>query len=468
MGALPSVESEATVRARRWDALVLGSGIHALVAAIRLGMAGHRVLVIEEERSRDTYPGLREPFFLAGARDGGVLDQTLRTLTLPLIDRRRIVEQEVAYQVIGRDLRADIGRPELTAYELAAWGLAKPEEAQAFVRAVAEAGEAELEALLEAPLVRVGRRVGLGRAVGEGSHVRGLPAEARATDPRLSLFLRAQARALSNLPSGLPGPECQARLLSTALAGGAGFNEGPPWLHGILRKRVETLYGEFRSIDGEFRLVASANQPAVSLSRTGELWIGKILVLAAPGSAIAEAHGPAKPPDFLDAQRPRGRRAVVHLRARRDVIPSAMAKRLILVDEDESRGGEPAPTSLAVFEPPGERDWVDLVLRSSALEGVDAARDAEIEERMIESVRTLLPFSEGALERCPVQRPRWDDDDYLEEPPAGGHWPGHFDLRVHAKPPIFSLDRARVAGLGLEGDLLLGWRGGDALEAEIA
>jgi hypothetical protein len=468
MGALPTVESGEAVRARRWDAVVLGSGIHALVAAARLGMAGHRVLVVEEEANRDAFPGLREPFFLAGAREGGVLEEALRSLTLPLIDRRRICEEDVAYQVVGRDLRADVGLPEITAYELVAWGLAKPDEARALLRALAEAGEVERKAMLEAPLVRVGRRGGRSWSAGEGSHLRGLPAEARSVDPRLALLLRAQARALGHLPVGVPGPECQARLLSTAFGGGAAFHDGLPWLRGILRKRVESVYGEFRTLSGELRLVSSSGHPAVSLSRTGELWIGRLLVIAAPCSAVAQAHGPEDPPRFLAPERPRRRRAVVHLRARRHVIPPAMASRLILVDEDASSGETPSVSTLALFERPDEREWVDLVLRSVILEEEDEETREAVEERLVERVRELLPFSEDALERRPVQRPLWDDDDFLEEPPAGGHWPGQFDLRLHGKPPIHVLDRSRVAGLGLEGELLLGWRGGDALAAELA
>jgi hypothetical protein len=428
-------------------------------------MAGNRVLVIEEEAVRRGFPGLREPFFLAGARDGGVLEQTLRTLTLPLIDRRRITNEDVAYQIVGHDLRANMGGPELTVHELVAWGLAKPEEAIGLVRSLAEAGEAERKAMFEAPLVRVGRRVGLGRTAAESSHLRGLPAEARSVQPRLALFLRAQARALGNLPLGVPGPECQARLLSTALCGGAGFADGLPWLHGILRKRVESLHGEFRTLSGEFRIVSCGNHPAISVSKSGELWIGRLLVLAAPGGSIATAHGPGKLPSFLETERPHRRRAVVHMRARRHVIPPAMASRLVLVDEEASTSEEPAVTSLALFERPEEREWVDLVLRSSLTEGAD---EAAVQAAMVEQVRELLPFSEGALERRPVQRPLWDDDDYLEEPPAAGRWPGQFDLRVHSRPAVYMLDRSRVAGLGLEGDLLLGWRGGDTLAGELS
>ena len=64
--------------------------------------------------------------------------------------------------------------------------------------------------------------------------------------------------------------------------------------------------------------------------------------------------------------------------------------------------------------------------------------------------------------------PRWDSDDgWLEDPVGAGSWPGEVDLRLESRPPIYCLDRAGAAGLGLEGDLLLGWRGGDAIAAEI-
>jgi hypothetical protein len=32
---------------------------------------------------------------------------------------------------------------------------------------------------------------------------------------------------------------------------------------------------------------------------------------------------------------------------------------------------------------------------------------------------------------------------------------------------VYRLDRAEVGGLGLEGDLLLGWRAGDAIAHEL-
>jgi flavin-dependent dehydrogenase len=56
--------------ARRWDVLVLGSALPGLVAAVRLGMAGARVLVVGEEAAARTPPLLLEPFYAAGARNG--------------------------------------------------------------------------------------------------------------------------------------------------------------------------------------------------------------------------------------------------------------------------------------------------------------------------------------------------------------------------------------------------------------
>jgi hypothetical protein len=193
---LRSVSREERLGARRWDVLVLGSGIHALVCAARLGMAGHRVLVVEETRARDVFPGLREPFFLGGVRDKGVLDAALRELTLPLIERRRIEAESLSLQVVGPELRLDVADASATAHELVAWGLAKPDLAQSLVRALGEAAEAERRAMLDAPVVRIGRRLARGRPGTQGSHVRGLPAEAARPPEPLRAILAAQVRAL--------------------------------------------------------------------------------------------------------------------------------------------------------------------------------------------------------------------------------------------------------------------------------
>jgi len=41
-------------------------------------------------------------------------------------------------------------------------------------------------------------------------------------------------------------------------------------------------------------------------------------------------------------------------------------------------------------------------------------------------------------------------------------------VRLSSRPPIFALERAWLGDLGFEGDLLLGWRAGDAIADELA
>ncbi|MBW2387335.1 MAG: hypothetical protein JRG89_02765 [Deltaproteobacteria bacterium] len=462
--SLPVVAPNDGVRSRRWDAVILGSGISALVTAARLGMAGQRVLIVEEEATRTCFAGLREPFFLAGARNSGILQLCLRELTLSLIDRRRIEEEEISLQLVGRDLRPDVGRAELTAEELVAWGVCKPDPAHRLVRSLAEASEAERKAMLSSPLVRLGRRMGRSRPGVEGSHRRGLPAEAANANPELARLLNAQVRALSNLATATPGPEAQARLLGSLLEGGAGFQGGPPWLHEILRRRVESVFGEFRTLSRKFRLVSVMNQPGIAVQGSSEIWAGRMLIIAAPPTALASILEPKDTPDFLKKQRKSRQRLCVHLRVRRRVLPEGMSKRVVLLNEPGSTGEPGALATLSVFMRDNDPKWVDLVIRSIALEGLEPA---EQEQRLVERVLALMPFHEDQVERIAIKQPRWDDDNCLEDPAHGACWPGELDLRATAKLPIYMLDRSWVGGLGLEGDLLLGLRAGEILQKEL-
>ncbi len=469
MPGLRTVSREERLGARRWDAVLLGSGIPSLVAAIRLGMAGHRVLVVEEASSPEPFPGFREPFFLAGARDQGVLDAVLREITLPLIERRRIENERLSLQIVGPELRLDVGEPGLTASELVAWGVAKPDQAQAIVRALVEAAEAERQAMLQAPVVRVGRRVARTKPGTHGSHVRGLPAEAARAPEQLAALLGAQIRALSNLASSAPSPEARARLLGSLMGGATGFGAEPPWLCGILRRRAESLHAEFRTLDGDFEIVDNEGEPGV-MSSTGQLWLGRALVLAAPESALARAIDPAVWPGFLDAQRPARRRVTLHLRCKTVALPEGMGRRIISLPDPAADDGL-GEVTLSLYASESETS-VEIVARAipdpDAEDGwLDDEALAEVEDRIEERVRRLIPFSAKKLTRRPLVRPRWDDDDWLEEPPPGQGWPAEVELRVNARPPVYRLDRAGLGGLGFEGDLLLGWRGGDAIASEL-
>lgn len=477
MANLPPIGKAAGTRARRWDAVVLGSSPSGLVAAARLGMAGKRVLVIEEAATRNAFPGLREPFFLAGAQDQGVCDTLLRELALPLVERRRLEPAPRAFQLVGADLRADIGKRELTQRELALWEISNAQVAHRITQALCDASEAERQAMLEAPVVRMGRRIGR-RTRGIDAYRRGLPAEVTSASPRLAHIMAVQVRALSNLAETDPSPEARARLLGSVLAGGTRFRHGPPWLMGMLRGRVESTFGEFRTPSGPFRLVSSGDQPGIAVRGTEELWLGQALILAAPLSLLARELDQEPVPSFLVSKRTTRRRVNVHLRAPTTAIPEAMGQRALLVNDlpaadsplNGSGQANPAagtgPISLALYPDASRPDMADLVASRIARPEEDSI--GEVEDSLEAAVRALMPFAGTDMERCPIDRPRWDDDGWLEDPPRGLGWPTELVLRVSSRPPVYRLDRAEVAGLGLEGDLLLGWRAGDAIAAELS
>jgi choline dehydrogenase-like flavoprotein len=496
MVEIPTLDPSEAPRARRWDALVLGSGLSALVAAARISAAGQRVLVVEEEARAKQPPAMKEPFFLGGLRDQGLLDATLRTLAVPLIDRRRITNERLAYQIAADPYRLDVGQPLLTAEELVAWGLAKPEEAQRLVRRRVEASEVERALLYESSFVRIGRhRAAAGPALGgqagtsamidagitPGRHKRGLSEEITGATGPLARSLDAEIRALSNLAHRTPSPEARARLLGLALGGGAGFADDPPWLLDLLRKRVTSLYGELRTLPGDFELVQVAGQPGVRVLRSGEIWLGRCLVLAAAPSAIADSYGeegdrpPGRgAPSLLSRPNDRAYRAAFLFRVDTSVLPEAMGARLILpgslaVEENAARRPTACVTAFPCQTHPAR---VDLVVRA-VLE--DVARDTladrldALQTDLARRLRDLMPFCGDGLSRVDVPIPRWDGDDgWLEDPVRSDGWPGEIDLRMESRPPVFCLDRSGVGGLGLEGDLLLGWRGGDAIAAELS
>jgi hypothetical protein len=478
MRGLPSLEESDRFRTRRWDAVVLGGALPGLIAAVRLSMNGARVLVLEEAAAVDAFPGLREPFLVSGAKSDGVLGQCLRALGIPLIDRQRIASDPLAYQVVFPDARVNVGERHHTSEELVAWRFAKPEAADALLRGLADAAAAERDAMLEAPVVRAPRRLPRASRRSPANllaspvpdrpkrHARGLPAEVAEAPARLASLCAAQTRALSNLGAAVPSPEALARLLGLSQEGSAIFAGGEYWVHALLRRRVETLYGEFRTLPDAFRLVTVANQPGVALKETREIWCGRVLVVNAPRQALAAAVDQDPVPEMLCAPPAARRRLALHFRARRAALPEGMSKRVIVVREPDLPMEGTNVVTLRVFPNADRDDTVDLVATSvvDAAEPDLPSREGEIET----SVADLLPFAGDALLRHRGPSPRWDCDIWLSDPPAGGGWPAACDVRLSSRPPTWLLDRSGVAGLGFEGDVLLGWRAGDAVAGELA
>lgn len=457
------------VRARRWDVVVLGSALPGLIAAVRLAMGRLRVLIVEEEAAARQPAVVRDPFFLAGASSGGVLDACLRALALPLIDRRRLTTDPIAYQVVLPDARIDVASPARTAEELVAWGLAKPEVARAMVRGLSEAGAGEREALLDAPIVRA-LRIGsnLGRTAPRAPrHARGLPSEVSQPSEAIAPWLEAQLRALVNVATPNAPPEARARLLGGALEGGAGFESAEETLVGLLRRRFHALHGEIRLLPGRFELVSTGEMAGIAPAMSDEVWFGRALMLNAPLGPLTdwlEASGGA--PDFLPPRSALRRRAWAALRMPSEAVPEGMARRVLRVG-DPRRPLE--GTNLVRIHLVPEKSGRDVQVVASYVLPEGAIDEAALETEVAESLLELMPFArDGARRAVSSQRPRWDDDLALEDPTPGTGWPSEVDLRLLSRPPVYRLPREQVGVLGVEGDCLLGWRAGDAILADLA
>jgi hypothetical protein len=459
-----------SVRARRWDVVVLGSALPGLLAAVRLAMGRLRVLLIEEEAAAHVPTAAREPFFLAGATPGGVLDACLRALALPLIDRRRLAPDPIAYQVVMPGVRVDLGAGPATAEELVAWGLAAPESARALVRDLVEAAAAERDALLEAPIVRSSRFGGLARTSGGARaprHARGLPDEVSHPAAALAPLFEAPVRALANVATPHVPPEARARLIGSALEGGASFASGEDSLLGLLRRRFQSLHGEIRSLPGRFELVSVGELAGVAPALSDDVWFGRALLLNAPvGPLGAWLRESGAAPDILPPAPVLRRRGWVALKAPAEAVPEGMARRVLEV-RDPSQPLEGANLIRIALFP--ERHGREVQVVGSFLLPPGAEACDELEAETVESVVELMPFARERVRRvAPPPRPRWDDDLALEDPPPGGGWPGEVDLRLLSRPPVYRLAREQVGVLGVEGDCLLGWRAGEAILADLS
>jgi len=456
----------ASLRARRWDVLVLGGALSGLAAAVRLGSKGLRVCVVEEDEAARRPSFLREPFFLPGLGGKGPLDAALRELGLPPIERRDLVIDPVAFQVLLPDARVDVGRADLLGSELVSWGLAKPEEAERFVEAIAAAGEAAELRIGSLEWIRRGGLRGLARGGREAEPMPPLPELLRAPPPKLAPLLAAWTRACAGPAHAALPPEALARLLAAPLAGGACFARPDTGLRALLQRRIESLHGEFRSLSGPFRLVELGEDPGVTRIAQDDVWLGRALILNAPAARIGAAlrsHG-QEAPRWLDGPAPAAREVRIHARALRDAVPEPLARRAVLASAPSGCGSTDWPVTL--LQEPSARGPQFVELVAGAVFPADHDASAA-EDTLARSLGALLPFAGNRVRRAnTLPQPLWDDESARFEALPGG-WPFGLELRA-SRRAVYRLGREHVAALGAEGEILLGVRAGDAILADLA
>ena len=140
-----------------------------------------------------------------------------------------------------------------------------------------------------------------------------------------------------------------------------------------------------------------------------------------------------------------------------------MAPRVLRIADPEAPLEGANLVALRVFQATGDAEAADVVVSAVTAEGADVGAL----DRALEAVAAeLLPFADCARPRAP--EPSWDTDDPLPDPLPGAGWPADSDVRASSRQPIYCLERSAVAALGVEGDLLLGWRTGEAILADLA
>jgi hypothetical protein len=440
-------------------------------------MRGLRVLILEEYAAAIAYPGMREPFMMAGSGSDGVLGSCLKALEIPLIDRRRIRPAFPAYQVALPKARVDVGDADRTAEELEAWNLSPKETARNLVASLQEGSEAQQRVLLAAKIYTGGRRIprlsrsfpSLPQKPGVHPNRRDPIADpigsATAEASALAAFCDAQLRALSDFAEIEPPTTVRTRLLGAALGGAAEIAEGNCWLRDLLNRRIASLYGETRQLRGAFRLVSAGNQPAIEFERTPEVCAGRALLINAPLPALRDTIAKDAIPELLRGPAASHRRLSVHLRGPHRALPEGMAARVIRIGNLSEKISGTNLIRLRIFENPDGVDPADLV--ASAVVPIDATVDA-VRDEIESGVASLFPLGREGWVRVPSRAPLWDRDEFLADPHGEGNWPAGIPLRPISRTPAYVLDRWKLGALGFEGDLLLGWRAGDAIASDLA
>jgi len=194
--------------------------------------------------------------------------------------------------------------------------------------------------------------------------------------------------------------------------------------------------------------------------------VGRALVLNTSATGLRRwlLESGQSEPDFLPEPRGARRRVYARIELPRDDLPEGMARRVI----DATDPSEEAEPIRIAWNPSRSGKDAELLASTVAPEALGHGARLELETRILERVRALMPFAEDRVRALSEGAPpRWDDATVLEDPGSGSGWPEEIPLRLVSRPPVYRLPREASGALGTEGDCLLGWRAGEAILGEL-
>lgn len=414
--------SPATIR---FDALILGSTLGAVVAGAYLARAGLRVALFEESVHQQRPPLLREPFLLTGLEPGGPLDRVLVELGVGFHERHWIQKEPIALQLLLEEARLDFGEGKASlARDLELHELCGFEEALQWLHGLEQRGASQRSALAKGGPIR--REAGWAR-IRPG--LSGTSHESPPPPPGILDGINALRTALCPVE---PGSLAQAPAVFEPVLGSGGFrmdHAGHPFSD-LLRQRFLAFHGEIRTVE---RFALFSEQGEVGIDTGRQLLFAPILVVGTPRTLLQrflEEHDRAPrwlagTPDPLDVP-------VELIRSARGALSSGMSSRVVEADRPAlrwiSRSADPNDPSI---------EW--LVLYGPGAEKTPSH----------EPLGRLAPFAGDrtiSIETGP--EPRWDRDGVSLRFLAP-----HVPVLLEKRPLVVAAGPELAPDLGLEGEI---------------
>lgn len=457
-----------------FDIVCLGTELPGLIASALLAKQGYRTLLVGavEKPERPGTAALdraRTPLLFVGDHSSPVIRWAFSHLSLSQEIRTRLRPMSPSYQVVLPGHRLDVGGRTPDTDEEVRRELPELADGLDPLLGRAEASHEALQGLFDPPLVIPPTRWRERRALRARLRGLGLGDDLRPEDPfhplapehPLRLLFDAPLRFLAQGAPAEPGPFARTRLLGHLGRGISLVNGDRPGLCELILERFAIYGGVHRSRGDEPDAIQLGwRGPALLSFDHGREELGCTLILGnQPVPRIVPLLPEGRRRQRLEALAERakvvGQRVCFRLLVRAELLPEAMCPVLFLVADPA------APLigdNLLLVTTMGEGEArvlsVSAQVETSELERGGERALAELQQRMEQRLRGLLPFLDLHLLERGTIRPASYQPLYALEPQGPGSL-GQCPYRSPF-PQLLLCGAQSLPGLGLEGEFLAG------------